>query len=109
MPGLGGRGTFHLRALGGRLKVQHSILPSVKPVLERLLIENSTGISRIIPGSIKPVADAKGTVKARVTIPIFAGFKALALADGARQELFITTSLTQAELEDALNKATKAK
>jgi hypothetical protein len=77
--------------------------------LERLLAENSVGISRIIPGTIKPVADAKGTVKARVTIPIFSGFKAIALANGARQELFITTSLTQAELDEALRRATTAK
>ena len=78
--------------------------------MERLLAENSVGISRIIPGTIKPVADAKGgTVKARVTIPIFSGFKAIALANGARQELFITTSLTQAELDEALRRATTAK
>ena len=109
MPKLLGRGPFHLRALGGRLKVQHSILPSVRPVLERLIIENNSSITRIIPGSIKPVADAKGQVKARVTIPIFAGFKALALSDGARQELFITTCLIHAELDEALSKASKAK
>ena len=74
-------------------------------MLKRLL-ENTPGIHTIIPGSIKPVADAHGTqVKVHVTIPVAKGYKAIALTNGARQELFINTNLSQPELEAAFKDA----
>ena len=87
-----------LRAVGGKLKVQHSILDNLRPLLEKAL-KSSHDLKSIIPGSIKPVASAHGKkVKIRVTIPIPNGYKVIALADGARQELFVNTKLTSAEL-----------
>jgi len=44
-------------------------------------------------------------VKVRVTVPTQNGWKAIALSAGARQELFISTDLSQEELEAALENA----
>jgi hypothetical protein len=55
-------------------------------------------IRSVIPGVIRPVRDAKGPVKIRITVPTQNGWKAIALANGARQELFISTALSEEEL-----------
>ncbi len=88
---------FRLRTAQGKLKIEHSILDDLRPVLERLVA--SEEIRSIIPGVIRPVRDAKGTVKIRITVPVQNGWKAIALANGARQELFVSTTLSQPELE----------
>lgn len=93
-----------LRKLQGKLKIEHSIIDGVRELLERLLKENPE-IRSVIPGVIRPVRDAKGEVKVRVTVPTTNGWKAIALSAGARQELFISTAWTQAELESALWRA----
>ena len=62
-------------------------------------------IRAIIPGVIRPVRDAKGLVRIRVTVPVQNGWKAIALASGARQELFISTALSQQELEKRIEAA----
>jgi hypothetical protein len=54
---------------------------------------------------IRPVRDAKGEVKIRVTVPITNGWKAIALSAGARQELFISTGMSKDELERAITQA----
>jgi hypothetical protein len=59
----------------------------------------------VIPGVIRPVRDAKGKVKVRVTVPTQNGWKAIALAAGARQELFISTPWSREEVEGALRRA----
>jgi len=59
----------------------------------------SEEIRSIIPGVIRPVRDAKGTVKIRITVPTQNGWKAIALANGARQELFVSTAMTEVELD----------
>jgi hypothetical protein len=59
----------------------------------------------VIPGVIRPVRDAKGDVKIRVTVPITNGWKAIALSAGARQELFISTGLSKDDLERAITEA----
>jgi hypothetical protein len=94
---------MHLRALDGRLKIEHSIIDGLRPVLERMLEWDE--IRTIVPGVIKPVRDARGEVKMRVTVPTTNGWKAIALAAGSRQELFISTALTQAELEGVIEAA----
>lgn len=88
---------MRLRAHQNKLKVEHSIIDGLRPVLERLLLHG--GIRSIIPGVIRPVRDARGAVKIRITVPVQNGWKAIALSAGARQELFISTALPQAELE----------
>jgi hypothetical protein len=92
---------MRLRKLQGKLKVEHSIIPGVRDVLE-LLLRANPAIRSVIPGVIRPVRDAKGEVKIRVTVPTTNGWKAIALSAGARQELFISTALSKDELEQAI-------
>jgi len=95
---------MRLRAAGDRLKVEHSIIDGVRGLLEELLAANPA-IRSVIPGVIRPVRDARGKVKVRVTVPTQNGWKAIALSAGARQELFISTELGKEELEAALTRA----
>jgi hypothetical protein len=93
-----------LRKMQGKLKIEHSILDGVRSFLEKLLAENPH-IRSVIPGVIRPVRDAKGPAKVRVTVPTTNGWKAIALSDGARQELFISTDLNKTDLERAIQQA----
>jgi len=92
---------MRLRTAQNRLKVEHSIIDGVRDVLETLLAQEKR-VRSVIPGVIRPVRDAKGKVKVRVTVPTQNGWKAIALSAGARQELFISTDLAKEELERAL-------
>ena len=87
--------------------MEHSILDGLRKVLERLLDDNPATIRSIIPGVIRPVRDAKGEVKIRVTVPTTNGWKAIALAAGARQELFISTNLSKDQLEQVIHQASR--
>ena len=95
---------MRLRANQGKLKIEHSIIDGLRPLLDRLLASNSQ-IRAVIPGVIRVVRDARGPVKVRVTVSTQNGWKAIALAAGARQELFISTPLSKQELEQALVRA----
>lgn len=97
-------GQMKLRAEHGRLKIEHSIIDGLRPVLERLL-RNNEEIRSVVPGVIRPVRDAKGEPIVRVTVPTTNGWKGIALSSGARQELFISTALTKKELELAIRLA----
>ncbi len=91
---------MRLRTNQNKLKIEHSIIDGLRPVLDRFVANDE--IRSVIPGVIRMVRDAKGEVKIRVTVPVQNGWKAIALAAGARQELFISTPLGQAELEALL-------
>ena len=93
-----------LRAAQGKLKIEHSIIDGLRPVLERLL-KISADIRSVIPGVIRPVRDAKGLPTIRITVPTTNGWKAIALSAGARQELFISTTLLKEDLEQVLKVA----
>lgn len=95
---------MRLRTAKDRLKIEHSIIDGLRPVLEEMLAANQE-IRSIIPGVIRPVRDAKGKVKMRVTVPVTNGWKAIALSAGARQELFISTAWGKDEVERAMVKA----
>ena len=95
---------MRLRTARDRLKIEHSIIDGVRGILEELLAA-SPAIRSVIPGVIRPVRDARGKVRVRVTVPTQNGWKAIALSAGARQELFISTEMEKAELEAALEKA----
>jgi hypothetical protein len=95
---------MRLRTAKDRLKIEHSIIDGLRPVLEELLSANAE-IRSVIPGVIRPVRDAKGKVKVRVTVPTQNGWKAIALSAGARQELFISTAWGKDEVERAMEKA----
>lgn len=96
--------SFRLRTAHGKLKIEHSILDDLRPVLLRLVERED--IRSIIPGVIRPVRDAKGSaVRIHITVPTSNGWKAIGLSNGARQELFISTALTQEGLTLALEAA----
>ena len=96
---------MRLRTAQGRLKIKHSIIDGVRGLLERLLTNNPATIRSVMPGVIRPVHAARGKIKVRVTVPTQNGWKAIALSAGARQELFISTSLSQEDLARALEQA----
>lgn len=93
-----------LRAAQGKLKIEHSIIDGLRPVLERLL-EGNQEIRSIIPGVIRPVRDAKGQPAIRITVATTNGWKAIALSAGARQELFISTTLEKHHIEAIIRQA----
>jgi hypothetical protein len=95
--------SFRLRSAQGKLKIEHSILDDLRPVLLRLVDHDE--IRSIIPGVIRQVRDAKGDVKVRITVPTQNGWKGIGLCNGARQELFISTDLAQADLEKLIKQA----
>lgn len=95
---------MRLRAAKGKLKIEHSIIDGLRPVLEKLLRDHPE-IRSIIPGVIRPVRDAKGIPVIRVTVPTANGWKAIGLSAGARQELFISTALGKQELERVIDSA----
>ena len=92
---------MRLRAEQGKLKVEHSIIDGLRPVLQRLLRDNS-GIRSVVPGVIRQVRNARGEPAIHITVPTTNGWKAIALSAGARQELFISTALAKEEVEAAL-------
>ena len=96
---------MRLRTAQGKLKIEHSIIDGVRDMLRRLLDENPSAIRSVVPGVIRPVRDARGKIRVHVTVPTTNGWKAIALSAGARQELFISTTLDKAALETALAKA----
>lgn len=96
---------MRLRTNQDRLKIEHSIIEGVRDMLDRLLRDNPTAIRSVVPGVIRRVRDAKGEVKVRITVPVQNGWKAIALSAGARQELFISTTLGKQELERAIEQA----
>lgn len=95
---------MRLRTAGDKLKIEHSIIDGVRPLVEHL-IEIEPAIRLVVPGRIGRVRDARGPVEVRVTVPTQNGWKAIALSAGARQELFISTSLGKEELERTLARA----
>lgn len=97
---------FRLRTGKGKLKIEHSILDNLRPVLDRLVVLDD--IRSIIPGVIRPVRDAKGPVRIHITVPTQNGWKAIGLSNGARQELFISTEMTEKQLAEALREAIQA-
>ena len=94
---------MRLRTQQGRLKIEHSIIDGLRPVLEKLI--DAGHVRSIIPGVIRVVRDAKGPVRIRVTVPTQNGWKAIALSAGSRQELFISTALQREPLESLIDHA----
>jgi hypothetical protein len=94
---------MRLRTAQGKLKIEHSIIDGLRPVLEALLRENAE-IKSVIPGVIRPVRDARGKLRMHVTTPTQTGWKAIAFSAGARQEVFVNTTLSQEQLEAAIER-----
>jgi hypothetical protein len=96
---------MRLRTAQNKLKIEHSIIDGVRELLEQLLKDYPGEVRSVVPGVIRPVRDARGPVKVRVTVPTTNGWKAIALSAGARQELFISTTFSKEQLESALERA----
>lgn len=94
--------SFRLRTAGGKLKIEHSIIDGLRRVLETLLEKYPDDVRMIVPGVIKPVRDARGKLRLKVTVPTTNGWKAIAFSAGARQEIFISTDMPKEALEAAL-------
>jgi hypothetical protein len=93
-----------LRAAQGKLKIEHSIIDGLRPILERLL-RDSPQIRSVIPGVIRRVRDARGLPAIHITVATTNGWKAIALSAGARQELFLSTALAKEELDACIRRA----
>ncbi|MCU0228867.1 MAG: DUF2103 domain-containing protein [Bryobacterales bacterium] len=100
--------SFRLRTAGGKLKIEHSIIDGLRRVLETLLENHPEEIRMIVPGVIKPVRDAKGKLRLKVSVATTNGWKALAFSAGARQEIFISTEMPREALEAALQRSLEA-
>jgi Predicted metal-binding protein (DUF2103) len=92
---------MRLRTNQNKLKIEHSIIDGLRVCLDALLKREE--IRSIIPGVIRQVRDARGPVKIRITVPTTNGWKGIALSAGARQELFISTTLTKEALEQVID------
>jgi hypothetical protein len=97
----------------GKLKIQHSLIRGLRPLLSKLLSGDpgAEAIKSVIPGEIKPVRKGSGKsneLDIRISVPLqlpAMGWKAIALGAGSRQEVFISTSLDKCSLEAAFKQA----
>ena len=90
----------------GRLVWNHSThIPGLIPCLEKLI--KYRGIKTVTPGVIKTVRGRCPHLKLRISVPICGGYKIIARKGKTVQEVFITTTLEQSELEKAIAKIIK--
>lgn len=85
----------------GRLVWNHSThIPGLIPLLSKLC--EVPGVKTVTPGRL---AQAKGRpipLTIRVTVPITGGYKLQARSSGGVQEVFVVTSLSGEELQNAI-------
>jgi hypothetical protein len=87
--------------MAGRLVLNHSThIPGLIPRLEKLC--QTDGIQTITPAVIGRARSHSPHLRLRVSAPIRGGFKLLARQGKTFQEVFITTQLSQADLERAI-------
>jgi hypothetical protein len=92
----------------GRLVWNHSThIPHLIPILERLTVYN--GIQTITPAVIGRARGHCPRLQLKISVPILGGFKLIARAGKTFQEVFILTSLSQSELEEAIALVMKSK
>lgn len=88
----------------GRLVWNHSThIDGLIPILERLL--DITEITTVTPGVISRSKSHSPKMQLKISVPIRGGFKVIARCGKTVQEVFILTTLTQPELEDAIRYA----
>lgn len=88
----------------GRLVLTHSThLPGLIPILNRLAAQ--PGIQTITPAVIGRAKAHIPTLKLKVSVPIRGGFKLIARQGKTVQEVFLLTTLNQADLEAAIARA----
>lgn len=85
----------------GRLVLTHSThIPGLIRILEALT--KLEGIHTITPGVISRTKGHIPQMQLRVSVPIRGGFKVIARLGKTVQEVFILTTLSQEQLEEAL-------
>lgn len=85
----------------GRLVWNHSThIEGLIPILEKLTQNQS--IQTITPGVLSRSRSHIPHLKLKISVPIRGGFKLLARQGKAVQEVFMLTSLTQEDLEEAI-------
>ena len=85
----------------GRLVWNHSThIPGLIPLLEKLI--KYQGIKTVTPGVIKTVKGRSPHLKLRISVPITGGYKIIARKGKTVQEVFVTTTLKQSQLEKAI-------
>ena len=86
---------------GGRLVLNHSThVPGLIALLEKLT--HYPGIQTITPGVIASVRSHSPHFKLKISVPIRGGYKAIARQGKTAQEVFVLTTLEQADLEAAI-------
>ncbi len=85
----------------GKLKLEHAVIPGLRPVLEKLL--DNPAIRLIIPGRIVGI-HGHTQLRIRITMPTVNGWKLTASIPSAAQEVFIGTTLTKEQLHEAISK-----
>ncbi len=85
----------------GRLVWNHSThLPGVIPVLERLV--EWDGIQTITPAVLGRTRSNSHNLTFKISVPIRGGFKVIARKGKGYQEVFIVTTLSKEELQQAI-------
>lgn len=88
----------------GRIVWNHSThLPGLIPILERLTLVD--GIQTITPAVIGQARSNSPTMQLKVSVPVRGGFKLIGRKGKTFQEVFMITTLSQAELEGAILQA----
>ncbi|MDJ1174553.1 DUF2103 domain-containing protein [Roseofilum capinflatum] len=75
-------------------------LEGLIPILEELTTYE--GVSTVTPGVIGRVKSHMPHMKLKVSVPIRGGFKLIARQGKTVQEVFIVTSLSKTDLEEAI-------
>jgi hypothetical protein len=89
--------------MSGRVVLNHSThIPGLIPVLEKLT--QIDGIQTITPAVIGQAKGRKPELTLKVSVPIRGGFKLIARRGKTFQEVFVITSLSQADLEAAIQR-----
>ncbi|PSB03460.1 DUF2103 domain-containing protein [Merismopedia glauca] len=89
-----------------RLVWNHSThIPGLIRILERLT--NYQGIQTITPAVIGRARGHCPRLQIKISVPILGGYKAIARSGKTFQEVFILTTLTQVELQEAIAEAIK--
>ncbi|NER83992.1 MAG: metal-binding protein [Leptolyngbya sp. SIO1D8] len=89
----------------GRLVWNHSThIPGLIRVLETLLAQEQQ-IQTVTPGRLSTVRSHAPKLRVKMSVAIRGGYKLIARKGKSAQEIFIVTSLEQAQLEEALQQA----
>ncbi|MBC6422253.1 MAG: metal-binding protein [Hormoscilla sp. SP12CHS1] len=90
----------------GRVVWNHSThIDGLIAVLERLT--DCDEITTVTPGVISRSKSHSPHMQLKVSVPIRGGFKAIARQGKSVQEVFVVTTLSQADLEDTISNALK--